>query len=119
MARKEKFSAPPRALSPQYKAQRFEQRMTAFDHQRLAMERLRREENARTKNIEELHAELFDFTMITEVDEYGFPVRTPYEISDAMSSVYVPPKPEEGQTDQKENSVKDQDPKEDPDPGTE
>lgn len=103
MARREHFSAPPRALSPQYKNQNV-QRMTAFDHQRIAMERLKMEENARIKNEAELHAELFDFTYVTAVDEYGFPLRTSYEIPDSVSSVYVAPNFEE-KTPENQNSV--------------
>lgn len=104
MARYERFSKPPRALSPQYKNQNMH-RMTAFDHQRLAMERLKMEENARIKNEMELHADLFDFSKELAVDEYGFPLHTPHEIPDTVPDMYIPPAIEEkkGQTDQ--NSV--------------
>lgn len=102
MARRERFSAPPRALSPKYKGQ-VDRRMTAFDHQRIAMERLKMEENARIKNEYELHADLFNFNHLTEVDEYGFPLRTPYEVPDSVPSVYVPPTPETKE--EKQNSV--------------
>lgn len=103
MARHERFSMPPRALSPQYKGAN-QYQLTAVDHQRIAMARLKMEENARVKNMAELHAELFDMTYLTDVDEYGFPLHTAYEVSDAMSSVYVAPNFEEGQT-EKQNSV--------------
>lgn len=102
MARRERFTMPPRALSPQFKGQVSHQ-LTAVDHQRIAMQRLRMEENARVKNMAELHAELFDMTYLTETDEYGFPLKTPYEVSDAVSSVYVAPNFEEKTKDQ--NSV--------------
>lgn len=104
MARHEHFTMPPRALSPRYKNQRGADRMTAFDHQRLAMARLKLEESARIKNEFELHADLFDFNYLTDVDEYGFPLHTPYEISDSVPSVYIPPTPETAPQ-QKEDSV--------------
>lgn len=116
MAKREHFSQPPRALSPQYKGQ-IDKRMTAFDHQRIAVERLKMEENARIKNEFELHAELFNFNHLTEVDEYGFPLRTPYEVPDSVPSVYVPPTPETKE--EKQNSVSPKDSLANPQGGTE
>lgn len=117
MARRERFSAPPRALSPQYKALNANKRMTAFDHQRLAMERLKMEESARIKNEQELHADLFDFNHVMETDEYGFPVHTPYEVPDTVPSVYLPPVIETPKENQ--NSVKPEDSPANPPAGTE
>lgn len=117
MARRERFTMPPRALSPQFKGQASRQ-LTAVDHQRIAMQRLRMEENARVKNMAELHAELFDMTYLTETDDYGFPIHTPYEVSDAVSSVYVAPSFEEKQTEE-QNSVKTPDSAPNPAAGTE
>lgn len=115
MARRERFTMPPRALSPQFKGQASHQ-LTAVDHQRIAMQRLRMEENARVKNMAELHAELFDMTYLTETDEYGFPLHTPFEVPDAVSSVYVAPQFEEPK---KENSVSSPDSSANPESGTE
>lgn len=117
MARYERFSAPPRALSPQYKSLNANKRLTAFDHQRLAMERLKMEESARIKNEMELHADLFDFNNVMEIDEYGFPLHTPYEVPDSVPSVYVAPVVEVPKENQ--NSVKPIDPQADPSAGTE
>lgn len=100
MARFERFSLPPRALSPQYKHVQ-SNRLTAFDHQRIAMQRLKMEENARIKNEQELHDDLFNFNHILEVDDYGFPLQTSYEIENSVPPVYVAPSFEE-----KKNSVK-------------
>lgn len=116
MARREHFSMPPRALSPQYKNQT-SQRLTAFDHQRIAMERLKMEENARIKNEYELHSELFNFNYLTQVDEYGFPLKTAYELPDSVPSVYVPPTPEKKE--EKTDSVSSQGSQANPDSGTE
>lgn len=117
MARRERFSAPPRALSPQYKSLNANRRMTAFDHQRLAMERLKMEESARIKNELELHADLFDFNNVMETDEYGFPLHTPYEVPETVSPVYVPPVVET--TTENQNSVKPADSSTNPPAGTE
>lgn len=116
MAKYERFSMPPRALSPQYKALNANRRITAFDHQRLAMERLKMEESARIKNEMELHADLFDFNNVMETDEYGFPLHTPYKVSETVPQVYVPPVVE---TNENQNSVKPADSPANPPAGTE
>lgn len=63
--------------------------MSMFDRQRLALMQLREDEAAQIKNEEELKADLFDFSYITEVDEYGLPLFTPYQVADTVQDMPV------------------------------
>lgn len=63
---------------------------TVFDQQRIAMAQLREEEAARIKNEQELMADLYDFSYLREVDDYGFPLSTPYAVPDSVPDMYVP-----------------------------
>lgn len=63
--------------------------MTMFDRQRAALMQMREEEAAQIKNEEELKADLFDFSYIMEVDEYGLPLFTPYQMADTVQDMPV------------------------------
>lgn len=75
---------------------------SVFDQQRVAMAQLREEEAARIKNNQELMADLYDFSYLTEVDDFGFPLSTPYTVPDSVPDMYVPENPAPAP---KENSV--------------
>lgn len=65
---------------------------SVFDLQRTALAQMRAEEQARIKNEEELLSDLYDFSYVTEVDDYGFPSFTTYAVPDSVPDVYVPQK---------------------------
>lgn len=100
----EHFTDKPRAVSSRLNKGKV---LDVFDRQRLALMQMREEEAAQIRNQEDLNRELFDFSYATEVDEYGLPLFTPYQIPDTVPDVYVPetdaPKVEEKV---EENSVK-------------
>lgn len=86
MARFERFSCPPHAAHVGVGARK----PTMMDRQLAMMRNMREEEDARISTEDELKRELFDFTHVIEVDEYGFPLSTRYQISDDVPDVYVP-----------------------------
>lgn len=89
MARKERFSLPPRAVSiPHGKP-----RLSMMDRQIAAL-RAEQERNAtQIRTREELYNDLTNFRFVQEVDEFGLPISTPYQIPEGVPDVL--PLPEE------------------------
>lgn len=86
MARSERFTAKPHALHV-----KGSQRQPSMADRYLAALRKEKEEAAALiKNEEELKHELYDFSYLTEVDEYGLPHQTRYQIPDAVPDVWYP-----------------------------
>jgi len=83
----EHFTDKPRAVTSKFGK---DKELSVFDRQRLALMQMREEEAAQIRNQEDLNRELFDFSYATEVDEYGLPLFTPYQIPDTVPDVYVP-----------------------------
>lgn len=91
MARKEHFSAKPHALHV-----KSSQRPLSMADRYLAVIRKEKEEAAALiKNEEELKYELYDFSYLSEVDEYGLPLQTRYQIPDSVPDVWNPESKEE------------------------
>lgn len=86
MARSEVFIKPPHSAH----VNRKNMPITMMDRQLAAMRLQQEEASARIESETELARELFDFTHLTEVDEYGFPHSTRYQVPDSVPDVYVP-----------------------------
>lgn len=114
MARYERFSLPPRSVSvPGNKP-----RLTMMDRQIAALRMEQEREKMQIKTREELFQDLTNFGYVTDVDEYGLPLSTPYQVPDSIPDVL--PLPEENKdTKETKNSVKTEDPSTDPKSGTE
>lgn len=85
MARTEKFKAPPHAAY----VSRKNRHMTMMDRQ-LAALRLRDEAaQMRITTEQEAVDELTNFTMPMEVDDYGYPLITPYMVPDSVPDMSV------------------------------
>lgn len=91
MARFERFTAKPHALHV-----KGSQRQPSMADRYLAAIRKEKEEAAALiKTEEELKYELYDFSYLTEVDEYGLPHQTRYQIPDSVPDVWHPESKEE------------------------
>lgn len=86
MAKFETFSRPPHSAHVGSGARK----PTMMDRQLAMMRNMREEEDARINSEQDLMRELMDFSHVTEVDEYGFPLKTRYQISDDVPDVFIP-----------------------------
>lgn len=66
---------------------------TAMDVQRRAILQMQEEEAARMRTQEDFERDFLDFSMLTEVDDFGLPTFTPYAVPDEVPDVYVPQVP--------------------------
>lgn len=66
---------------------------SAMDVQRRAILQMQEEEAARMKTEEDFKRDFLDFSMLTEVDDFGLPLYTPYAVPDEVPDVYVPENP--------------------------
>lgn len=114
MSRTERFVKPPHAAY----VPRDKRHLSMMDRQ-LAALRMRDEANAMRITTEaEAIDELTNFTLPMEVDEYGYPLITPYMVADSVPDMPVPaPQAETQETNQ--NSVKSEDSATNPQSGTE
>lgn len=86
MARSERFIYPPHSAHVGFG----QRKPTMMDRQLAQMRLMREEDEARISNDEQLRYELFDFTNFEDIDEYGFPKTTKFQIPDSVPDVYVP-----------------------------
>lgn len=63
---------------------------SAMDVQRRAILLMQEEEAACIKTQEDFERDFLDFSMLTEVDDFGLPLYTPYALPDSVPDMYVP-----------------------------
>lgn len=113
MSRYEKFSKAPHSLHVKRN-----NRHLSIVERHLAMLQLAEEEKRlMLENEQEVIREVMDFTHNPEVDEYGFPFQTRYQIADSVPDMYVP-KENPDPAPQDQNAVKTVDQPADPPAGT-
>lgn len=66
---------------------------SVMDVQRSAILRMQEEEAARMKTQEDFERDFLDFSMLTEVDDFGLPTFTPYAVPDEVPDMYIPQVP--------------------------
>lgn len=104
MAKRERFSLPPRSVGVPHSAPR----LSMMDRQIAALRAEQERERNRIKTREDLYDDLTNFALLPEVDEYGLPIRTPYQVPDNVPDVL--PLPEKNTSEKKnQNSVKTED----------
>lgn len=90
MAKYERFHKPPKVMNLPEKP-----RISMFDRHIAAIKLQQEAKAAQIATEEELHKELYDFSYQSEVDEYGFPKTTPYQVPDSVPDVWSAPSVEE------------------------
>lgn len=104
MAKRERFSLPPRSVGIPHSTPR----LSMMDRQIAALRAEQEREKNRIKTREELFNDLTNFALVPEVDEYGLPFRTPYQVPDNVPDML--PLPEKNTAEEKkQNSVKPED----------
>lgn len=101
MSRYEKFSQPPHVAH----IGRGQRTPSVLDRHLAMMANEREMEKLRINSEEELASELLDFTTDIGVDEYGFPRKTRYQISDDVPDVYTPKSKEKDAPKEQEKDV--------------
>lgn len=92
---------PPRSVSMRVE----KPRLTLMDRQIAALRSEQERERNRIKSREELFDDLTNFGLVTEVDEYGLPISTPYQVPDDVPDVLPLPQTNAAEDSKKEDSV--------------
>lgn len=101
MPKFERFSLPPRSVSMRVE----KPRLTMMDRQIAALRVEQERERNRIKSREELFDDLTNFGLVTEVDEYGLPISTPYQVPENIPDVLPLPQKDAAEDTKKEDSV--------------